>query len=435
MTRLAILLVVCLGLALVLRRRPVHLVCLALALWFAVPAIAAKLVTGIGSGPIAFHPSTWLLLLTAVVQLLINTETMVAALARHVHVFLAVFVFLAGALLTSQALGTGGTRLMGDQVVGPVLAFWLVVAFGTGRAALLTLVRNTVLVVVAVECLLSIVQFGVGNIIVFSAQYESLYWFNPLRFTRWMGSTDSPLVFSLAVSAAAPLTMGVRNGTLRFGLLMLFLVGTVITQSRTGVAVMAVVLIYVIVRAAMGVLTRLMYVILLIIAGVALVGSSIVSGLTTRLSNDTGSSEARGLALRWFMDHWTDYLVLGQGLTSSYRIALEAGLQTSLESSVLMYAVDAGVLLAVVYFGSQIVLLARHARYSTVPGLAVAALIGLLLQHTFSGVASSSLVGVLTWTLLGLVVASDRRDLAPEDLARRGMATEVAPMSVASARR
>ena len=54
----------------------------------------------------------------------------------------------------------------------------------------------------------AIIQKGTGSIIFYLDDYSRLYWFNPETFERWMGTTDSPLVFSLAVCIAGALTLG-----------------------------------------------------------------------------------------------------------------------------------------------------------------------------------------------------------------------------------
>ena len=144
-----------------------------------------------------------------------------------------------------------------------------------------------------------------------------------------MGTTDSPLVLSLGVCIAAALAIGLRNSLLRFSLLGLYLVATVITQSRTGTGVVSVIIIYAIVRSRMALWARLLASVVVAVLGFYLAGSAIFAGLAARFANDTGSANARVLAFRFVFDNAGDFLFTGQGLISSYGIARNAGLETS----------------------------------------------------------------------------------------------------------
>nr|WP_239579287.1 O-antigen ligase family protein [Microlunatus panaciterrae] len=386
------------------RHRPVRGVALVLVLWAAVPAIAAHVLTGLSRGPVAFHPATWLVLSIVAVQLIFGLPQLVAALNRHIYVVVAVGTFICGAFATNMAFNSGGTRLLVDQVVAPFLVFWIVVAFGDRDRQALLLLRNTVLAVIAALCALAFVQLLAGRILFYTADYEALDWFHPEKFDRWMGTTDSPLVLSLGICIAAPLTVSLRRDLIRFALLGCYLVGVIITQSRTGGVMLAAILLYIVIRAPMRLWARTLYAMLMAIAGYVALTSTLASGLNARIANDTGSAEARATALRFFTNHWLDYAFTGQGLTSSYQIARNAGLITSLESSYLMYAVDTGIILATVYFGAQLCLILRHAGQKGLRGVTVAALVGFVLQHTFSAVAGANLSGTLIWVVIGMTV-------------------------------
>ena len=111
-------------------------------------------------------------------------------------------------------------------------------------------------------------------------------------------------------------------------------------------------------------------------------------------------------AYRFFFAHWSQYFFTGGGFTSNYQVAQTAGLGTSLESSLLMYAVDIGTVFAVLYFGSQLVIVVRGPGSSLLPGLGLTAVIALVIPHTYSALSAGSAVGVLLWTIMGMVVAS-----------------------------
>jgi hypothetical protein len=414
MIQLAGWVVLCLLIAWLLQNRPIQALCLAIAMWSAVPSISGHHLTGVTSG-IGFHPATFLVLCVLLVQLLFHPSLLAEAFSRHIYSFWIVIIFVIGARLTSSYFGSGGLRLLMDQIVGPVALFWVLIAFGEGERRLLILVRNVIIAVVAAQCILTVVQWRLGDILFYPADFANRVWFDPDRgFDRWFGTADSPLVLSLAISVAAALTVGLQRAWLRFLLLTLYVVGSVITQSRTGTALTMVIVIWTILRARVALWTRVFSIAALGAAIYAIASSVLIQGLTQRLINDTGSTDARLRALRYVTSHWLDFLFTGRGLTSSYTLGRDAGLRTSIESSYLMYAVDTGFVLATIFFGMQLVLLIRHRSQKGVPGATLGALVGCFLQHTFSGIAGSNLTGTLIWATLGLVVAGgsmSRRDL------------------------
>jgi hypothetical protein len=319
---------------------------------------------------------------------------------------LALVVFLAGVLATTVLTGMHGLRLFGDEIVGPLALFWIVLAHASGYPRRLSLLRSTIIAIATFESVFAVLQYQAGRLLVFEKDYTTLPWFNPGSFIRWMGTTDSPLTLSLTVCVAAPLVVGIRDAGLRLVLVVTLLLGVVTAQSRVGVAVMAVLLVYLLLRARAGWPTRLGYAGMLGVAAVVLLDSELVAGITSRLNDDSGSADARRRAWHTFTDLAPDYLLSGHGLTSSYGIASDAGLQSSLESSVLMYALDVGLLLSLLYFGCQVVISLLSVRGSSMPGAPVAALVGCLVQHTFSAVAFSNLSGPLVWAAIALAVAA-----------------------------
>lgn len=406
MVQLALWLAVCGVVALMLRNRVDVGVALVIAVWSLVPAVGGHHVIGISNSGIAFHPATWLVLCVFAVQIVVHPGLIARAAARHYLAVLAIMVFALGALVTSVTTGSGGTRLLLDQIAAPFLLWWLIVAFGSGQRRFMFFLRNAVLVLVALQCLLALLQLALGRIIFYSGDYETLTWFKPETFDRWMGTTDSPLVLSLAACIAAALAVGVRNSLGRFALLGLYLVATVITQSRTGTGVVSAIIVYAIVRSRMVLWARALAALAVAGLGSYLAGSALVAGLAARFADDTGSANARVLAFQFVYDNLGDFFFTGQGLISSYGIARNAGLETSLENSYLMYVIDTGVVLATLYFGCQLVIALRYGVQRALPGVTLAAVLATLLQHTFSAVAFANLSGTLIWTALGLVVVA-----------------------------
>ena len=405
MMQLAAWLLCSLTVAWLLRRRPILGVSLAIIIWSLVPAIASYRLTGVYFGILASHPATWLLVCIFLVQVLTNPRLMVEVLSRHPLTILIIVMFVAGAGLISAIMGSGGPRLLMSQVVGPFLLWWLVVAATRDDRRGLLVIRNVILGSAAFQCILAVVQLRLGSIIFYERDYTRLPWFDPDRFNRWMGTTDSPLVMSLLLSVAAGLAISVRSAVLRLGLLVLYLIGTIVVQSRSGTAVVCLIIVYSLLRATMALWARVLTTAAVGMVGYFLLTSNLITGIAGRVSNDTGSLEARIRALRFVMDTAGIYVFTGGGLTASYDVGRNAGLQTSLESSYLMYVVDVGFVLATLYFGLQIGLLLWYGLRGHIRGATVAALVGVALQHTFSAVAGVNLTGTIIWAALAIVVA------------------------------
>lgn len=412
MGQLGVWCVLCLVLAWWVRRRPIYGVVAVVALRTLVPSVAGHLLTGQSRGFLGCHPATWLVMVLFGVQLLLNSKNLTTAAGRHPYVLLVTMVFGVGAFGTSYLEHSGGTRLLGDQIVGPFLTWWLIVAAAQTRRDVGPIIRTTVLILAAAESTLAVVQKFVGRVIFFQTDYLTFTWFSLDRFDRWLGTADSPLALSLMLCLAAGFTVGLRSTLLRSGLLILFLTGTLIAQGRTGTVLICLIILYSVLRSRVVLWARLLSVLLLAVAGYLIFTSSLVAGITARLSNDTGSTDARLRAFAFVANTLTSYLAVGSGLTSSYRIAREAGLHTSLESSYLMYVIDVGLILATAYFGLQVAILFRYGRQRSFPGVTLAATVAVGLQHTFSAVAGTNLIGTLVWSALALVMIGTYRPVA-----------------------
>lgn len=402
-------LLVCIGamvvIALVLHAKPIRAVAVVMVLWGVLPSVAAHHVTGQDSGQLAVHPATWLVLCVFLVQMVFGPRLLVAGVARHVTTVLVGVVFVTGAAWTSIVTGSGGIKLLLDQVVAPMLVFMLVVSAVQRRGDLL-LLRNTILALAVAQSALAIVQWRLGRMLFFESDYEALYWFNPLKFDRWMGTTDSPLVQALLLTVASATALSLVRSPVRLGLLSLFGAGLLITQARTGVLVWLFLLAYAVLRSGVQPWVRVITLTALALAAPVVASSQLTAGVLGRWGDDSGSAHARNQALEYAFSQLPHVLVSGDGLLSSYVSARNAGLITSLENSFLMYALDTGLVLTVAYFGTQLLLIVRYGKQQVMAGATLAATIAALQQHSFSAVAASNLSGTLIWLALGLMTSA-----------------------------
>ncbi|WP_182113262.1 MULTISPECIES: hypothetical protein [unclassified Actinotalea] len=404
----------CAALAWATRRRPVVTLVAILGLWVGIPAAAGHLVTGHETGPLGMHPAAWLVVAMLVAQAMHAPRRLSQVAGEHVLLVLTLGLVTAVAAFTTVQAGSGGLALLLDVVVAPLALFLLVLAVVDGDAGRLTQVRTALLALGGAAAALAVVQWFAGSILLYQSSHETRWWFRREGFDRWMATFDHPLTLSMFLCVTAPLIVGLRRTSLQLALVTLFAAGVAITQSRSGVVVIAVVAVWVVLRSPAPAHARLLGLCALAGGAAALLSTSLVEGVGERFADDTGSTGARTDALSFFGRTWREYAVVGHGLTSSYRIASQGGLATSLENSFLMYAVDIGTVFAVLYFGAQAVLVVRAwTRGDRLPGARQGALIAFLLPLTYSALASRSAVGMILWVALALGVASTRPGTGP----------------------
>ncbi|MGO4805582.1 hypothetical protein AB4089_10685 [Arthrobacter sp. 2MCAF15] len=394
---------VCLAAAFLFRKRVRVPLAAVLGLWLLVPAIGSATLTGVSSGPMSVHAATWLVAAVFLVRLLHDPASIRTVLGAHFLLFLVLgLVILAAYLATSTSGNGGGMVLLVDQIVVPVLFFLLLLADAVRGQGLVAMLRTVLLGLVALVCAVAVAQWLSGNVLFYEAGFKTQYWF-ARDAGRWMGTLDQPLALSLVVAVAAPLVAGLTRQWLQAGLLALMAVGMLISQSRVGLVALAVAIVVVVLFARRPVWVKTAMLLVMTGVGAAIMVSPLVAGVAGRVADDTGSSEARGIALEYFLGRWSDFAVAGQGIGSSYRVAVQAGLQTSFENPTLMYGIDIGLLFSVLYFGAMAVLVCRGMR-TGYPGLTLAGIMALVIPQTYSSLATRSAAGIVIWTVLAMVV-------------------------------
>lgn len=423
MAQLAIWIGLCLALALLLRRRVLTLVLIVLVLWAAVPGVASPLITGQArAGALAFHPATWLIVLAVAVQVVVDFHAVVHEIARRFGTYLCLSLFLAVAFLATETSRTGsGLVLFLSQMVGPVLLFLLIgLALDRNPGGILRL-RNGVLAIAAVQAALALVEWVQGGVLLYRQFYETNYWFDEVAFPRWMGTLDHPLTLSLLLAAAIPLLAGLRSVWLQIPLVLVMAGGMLTTQSRVGLVAAALGVAYVVLVSRVGPGAKIISMVAVAAAAGYAATSTLSSGVADRLANDSGSAGARTAALEFFGQHGSDYLFTGGGIGSSYRVAELGGLTTSFESSILIYAVDVGVVFSLLYFGIQVLIVMRGTvRRTPVPGLVFAGVVVVVIPQTYNALGAQSFAGPLLWTVLGMLSALGSHRIAIADAVRAG---------------
>lgn len=412
MLQLGLWIAVCGTAAVAFRRRPFILVTAILALMFFVPTVGSPLITGQYGGPLSLHAATWLIFWTLLVQVMFNPTALATVISRNIYLFLVLTVVIAAGVLATREGRGGGLVVLVDQVVAPVLLFVIIIAMGRSDPALFKKLRRVLLVLVAIVAVIALVQWSTHSVLFYEKGYQSQYWFTPKQ-SRWMGTFDQPLALSFALCTLGALLVGINRLTIQLPLLALFAAGVLTTQSRVGILIFLVVAVLVVLRSKAKFVAKAFMLCVLLGAGYLFSTSPLAEGVLGRFVDDTGSSHAREAATKFFLDVWPQFILTGGGMTSSYRVGETAGLGTSLESSILMYSIDVGILFALLYFGTMVFIVLRGLSARVGGGVVLAGILAVVIPQTYSSLATRSVAGVIVWTVLALVmVATETRAAA-----------------------
>ena len=371
---IAALLFVCVALSFVFRRSPEHLLCIAIIIVFVVPYIAgSQIVTGLGSGEIGLHPATILILFLFASQLIAVNRWVVGEIIRNAQLYALLALVTLGVLLTC-VLSSRGVILAVNQVLAPILVFTMVRAICFVKPGFVMRLRNVLIALAVLESVLGILQWITGTALFFESAYSRYTWFDLQSFPRVMGTLEHPLTLSLFLSVMVPFLSTIRNEFAKFTLLLTLIAGVALTQSRFGIIFVGVATVSVILSSS---LNRLLRVLLTGISALVLVYMSSAAGLfggaISRFSEDRGgSADSRFDSAAVVLDNLGKFLISGDGFGSSFRFSASSGLETSLESSGLMYIVDLGLFISLVYFAIQWFLVCRFIAANVVSSLALA---------------------------------------------------------------
>jgi hypothetical protein len=206
----------------------------------------------------------------------------------------------------------------------------------------------------------------------------------------------------MLLCAAVPLVASYRTSWVQVGLLAVLSLGAVITQSRTAAVLVPLGILYVLARSRGTALAKSLLAGLVCVGAFVLWQSSVIQDLRNRFLDDTGSAAARSSAWQFFGEHWNRFTYAGDGITSSFDVARNGGLGTSLESAYLMYAVGIGIVVTTIYFGIQAVLVLSSLWGQRLRGARLSAVMVLIVPETFSSLGVDTFCGPLLWTVLAL---------------------------------
>ncbi|PTL73482.1 hypothetical protein C1I63_11920 [Rathayibacter caricis DSM 15933] len=413
MTQLILWIVVCLTASAVLASRLRFLIALSIALHVLLPTIAISVVVGNPTGVPGVHPGGWLALIGVGVQFLLHLEESVSVALRNKLLISAGLVMtVAAVLFTVDASGVGGLGLIVNQIVAPFALFVLIRIELGRRAASGTFLARSVIVFGAVASAVALLVWLRLIPQPFDAELRGYSWYG-VEFVRSLGTLDHPLALSLLMTLCIALLPSVRSSVAQVSLGIAFLATIFLTESRTGLLLGAIGLVVVMVRKGATVGARLAALGAMAGALLLYLNSTLASGLAEKLVDDTGSANARTLAIQAILGDWTAYAVVGAGSGISFDVARSLGLRTSFENPLLMYMVDFGLLATIIYFGAMAMTALRRGTRSTPGGQAAGILVFIAVQ-TYSSVGSNTSAGALLWIAVGFAardaLRSDKTD-------------------------
>ena len=211
-----------------------------------------------------------------------------------------------------SGLGGDSFAAAGNQVLGPLILFFMLGGALLERVGRLTSLRNWFLATAAVQAMLAVVQLALGSPVFFAAQYAQQR-FLQQGLNRWMGTLDHPLILSFLLTVAIFMLASLHRWYMTLPLLLILLAGVLATQSRLGAVVAVVGVLYIVRGASLPWRQRALLTLPLAAGVIYALASGATDGLAARVSDDTGSTSARADALGYFLDHIREFAWAGSG--------------------------------------------------------------------------------------------------------------------------
>ena len=408
MTDLLVMLTAILVLVLVFRQRP--------AVWISVGILAAVFLPVAATRSWLFsvgslgriHPAAWIFLIGFLVTALFSPVRPALPRVRvGIVVAIAFWVGLTG-LVVYQHSGLSSLGAFTVYYLTPPLAFLAIHAAVAREDA--TLWKKLVPVVLAAAALqsgLALLQFVAHSSLVYGQYFANYYWWNAY-LDRAVGTFDSPLDLAAFLTMCIPLTAVLRRTPAVFVLAGLLALGVVVSGSRTGVVVAALIIVVLVFVRSSSVVPAVMISALLVVATAFLLVSPLATTLLSRFgSQGDASTGARSNALAVGLNLATDSLD-GHGPGFAFAYA-RAYLDSSFESGYLATAIDLGLVVAL---GLIVVQLWGTFSARGVPLLfRVPGVLAVVWGFSYSSFVSTSAFGILSWTFIALAAVAAYRNV------------------------
>ena len=406
MAQFFVFLVACLLVNLALAQRPQAALGVAGVLLLAVPSFNSAALTGIpyfkGGAVPALMPVTWFVFIMFFVQLQTSAINFSAAWRRHSTVFgLALFVVVWSFGITFTHSGAGFSQLL-EVLVGPLLAGWLILSQLDGSGV--EKARKWVYWAALIEAGIAQLEYVAGHSLLYERQFanEGLIRFQQTHEFRSAATLDHPLNLALLLVVGLGCAAGITSTSRRLACQLVMFGGLATTGSRAGVALGFLVLL--LAQRGLAIHTRIaIRAVIILAAGGVLFESQLGTLIAGRIANDSGSGAVRFQALSAFKPFLHEYYFTGTGIGSSFSLSYSlTSSANSFENPLVMYTVDIGMAVTVVFFG---VLLATAVGRAA-PGLRITALAALGMVLTYSSISTKGSTTYVLFIALFLARAS-----------------------------
>lgn len=376
------------------------------------------------------HPSVWVFLLGFVVTTVFSPHKRTAPRLRTGILWLIGLWLVVTAVIVVQQSGGNVSGAFIVFYLTPPLAFFAIHAAASRED--LNLWRKIVPVVLAAaafESVLGLLQVLTHSSLLFGRYFASNYWWRSY-LDRAPGTLDSPLDLAAFLTLAIPLTATLRRTPVVYALAALFAVGVVVSGSRTGVAVAAVLVVGIVFVRSTNVLAAVLTALAVGLAAVALLASPVATTLLGRFgAQGDSSTAAREDALGVGLDivsrsPWTGH---GSGYAYDFSTAF---LQSSFENAYLATAIDFGLVVAAGMVLVQLVAVFGSGRPRLL--LRLPGLVAVLWGFIYSSFVSTGNFGTLSWIFIALAAVSGYQNLRVVEPARP--APQPAPARAAAQR-
>jgi hypothetical protein len=389
----------------------------------------------------SIHPASVLVFVVVVLLAVFRSRaTLDEFLGRWPLYALSALIAVVAFITTAAMKGDEGKAYIVNHIVVPVALFAVMQVLLHGRERYIAGIGKALVWIGVAETLFGALQILVQRSIIFETQYRQYTWFNTMMSeNRALGSLDHSLVLALFLVIAICFTQTFRRVWLRVATAVVLLTGVFLTQSRIGLVLALVILFVLILQDRQFVRFRGR---ILLGSGAVLVAimlTPVGQSVVARFANDQGSNARRFQSIDAWLSVWTDHILGGTGIGSSFVFTTARGLRSSFENPVLILAFDIGLVWAVLWFALQLALALgfslRVARRDPVPTTAdgeparrrfwgvarfsCAAIAPLVFIQSFSSTATQSAASMLVWFALGLLVASRRAGPAELETATR----------------
>ena len=409
---LLVLLTAILVVVLVFRQRPAVWISLGILAAVFLP-VAATRAWLFSVGPLGrIHPAAWIFLIGFLVTTLF---TPVRRTLPRVRTGIVVAIGLWVALTFLVVYQHSGLSSVGAFVVyylTPPLAFLAIhAAVARTDLGLWKKLVPVVLVAAALQAVLALLQFVSHSSLLYGQYFANYYWWNDY-LDRSVGTFDSPLDLAAFLTMCIPLTAALRRSPVVYALAGLLALGVVVSGSRTGVVLAAVVIVVLVFVRSSNAVPAILVSVTLALATAFLLVSPLATTLVSRFgSQGDASTGARSDALTVGLGLATNSLDgYGPGYAFTYA---RAYLASSFEDGYLATAIDLGLPVAL-----GLILVQLWGTFSVrgtpllyrVPGL-----LAIVWGFSYSSFVSTSAFGTLSWTFIALAAFAAYRDLPADE--------------------